>query len=157
MNARHQLEVDGHGQPRRRYVAETPEQMRQCLHHINATAHEYMRRGQPIEIRVRTKSAQSWDQLKRLNAMCGDMAKQADWHGHRLSKDEWRHLLVAVLRQDQRQIPGANGQGFVLLGGSSRELSRKETSDAIEMLYALGSERDVVWTDPTQPPLEVSG
>lgn len=152
MSPRHELEVDSQGQPRRRYVVDQPQDLRAALHHIHVTGHEYMQRGQPIDIRVRTMSKMTWRQQKRLNAMCGDMEKQAEWHGFRLNKDQWRALVVAVLRNDQLQVPGDEGRGFILLGGSSSDLSRKETSDAIELLYKLGADRNVQWTDPKRPP-----
>ena len=37
------------------------------------------------------------DQRRLLNAACGDLASQLVWHGNRLTKDDWRHLLSGTV------------------------------------------------------------
>ena len=92
------------------------------------------------------QSTRTLDQNDKLNAMCGDVAAQVEWHGQWLSKDDWRHMFVASYRKGQKVVPGIDG-GFVVLGASSRKLRIKECADVIELIYAFGAEHDVKWGD----------
>lgn len=112
------------------------------------TAAQMLKAGLSVDLIVRErKSKRTSEQNKKLNAMCGDLAEQVLWHGQAISKDDWRHMFVAAYRKEQRIVPGING-GFVVLGASSRKLNVGECMDVIEMLYAFGAERGVVWSDP---------
>ena len=44
-------------------------------------------------------------QRKILNAACGDLSAQIKWHGFRLTKDDWRHLLAGTFL-GWRMMPG---------------------------------------------------
>jgi len=83
-------------------------------------------------------------QNDRLNAMCGDVAKQVVWHGQRLTRDDWRHMFVASFRKGQKVVPGIDG-GFVVLGASSRQLTEAECSECLELIAAFGAEHNVQW------------
>ena len=101
----------------------------------------------PIEVECRPwKRTRTNEQNAKLNAMCGEVAAQVEWHGQWLSKDDWRHMFVASYRKGQRAVPGIDG-GFVVLGASSRDLRVKECADVIEIIYAFGAERGVEWSD----------
>lgn len=97
-------------------------------------------------------------QQKMLNAVCGCL-EQIHWHGDKLHKDDWRHLLSAV-SAGQVMLPGwhygdGRPQGFIMLGKSSLSMTRSEASDAITMGVQLGDNPDsqgikvapVMWTD----------
>ena len=99
-------------------------------------------------------------QRRRLNAMCGDLAKQVRMTeageyvhvsecplGQRLSKDDWRGMFMAVLH-GMRSVPNPEGPGFIVLSRSSQRPSRKKFAAAIELISAFGSQRGVAWTDP---------
>lgn len=83
-------------------------------------------------------------QRRLLNSACGDLAEQIEWHGFRLSKDDFRHLIAgSILRW--RLMPGVDtgeGPGFITLGGSSLDLSRTQCTDAITMAFHLGDHPD---------------
>ena len=83
------------------------------------------------------------EQQNTLNAACGDLATQIIWHGWRLSKDDWRHFLSGMVL-GWRRIPaydkGEGPPGFVMLGGSSKKLTKEEASLAIEMAFHIGDE-----------------
>ena len=66
----------------------------------------------PIKVSWRLLDTRTLEQNARMNAMCAEVASQVEWHGQRLSKDEWRHMFVASYRQGQRVVPGMYG-GFV--------------------------------------------
>jgi hypothetical protein len=81
------------------------------------------------------------EQRRTLNAACGDLSAQVVWHGFRLSKDDWRHLLAGMAR-NRRLVPapdmGDGEQQFILLGGSSKELSKAQASDALTLGFSIG-------------------
>ncbi len=83
------------------------------------------------------------DQRNLLNAACGDLANQISWHGNRLSKDDWRHLLSGTVL-GWRMMPaidrGEGAPGFIMLGGSSLKLSREQCTDAITMAFHIGDD-----------------
>lgn len=91
------------------------------------------------------------EQRRTLNAACGDLAAQLTWHGFRLSKDDWRHFIAGTVL-GWRMLPGINrgegAPGFVMLGGSSLDLSKRQCSEALELVFAIG---DAPWEyEPTQ-------
>lgn len=86
--------------------------------------------------------------LKQNNAMwaaCTDVANQVEWYGRYLTKDDWKQIFVAALK-GQDTVPGIDG-GFVVLGGSSRNLRKREFIDLLDIIRAFGNERGVQWSD----------
>lgn len=92
------------------------------------------------------------DQNKKLWPMCTDVAGQVEWHGQRLSKEDWKDLFVGSLK-GQAPIPGING-GVVFIGGGSSKLNVREFCDLIESIYAFGSEHGVVWSERSKEAVE---
>ncbi len=84
-------------------------------------------------------------QRKMLNAVCGDLSEQLSWHGNRLSKDDWRHMVAGTIL-GWRMMPGIDrgegAQGFIMLGGSSLKLSRSQAAEAITALLQIGDHPD---------------
>ena len=81
-------------------------------------------------------------QRNTLNAACGDLAKQIEWHGFRLSKDDWRHMLSGTIR-GWRMMPGIDrgeGQSLIMLGGSSMDLTKEQCIDAITQAFLIGDD-----------------
>ena len=90
-------------------------------------------------------------QRKIFNAACGDLSAQVVWHGNRLSKDDWRHFIAGTVL-GWRMLPGINrgegAPGFVMLGGSSLDLTKEKCSEAITIAFSIG---DAPWEyEPTQ-------
>lgn len=88
-------------------------------------------------------SPMSPKQQKLLNAACGDLAKHIRWHGFRLSKDDWRHMLAGTML-GWRTLPGIDqGEGragLIMLGGSSLNMSKSQATDAITMAFHIGDD-----------------
>lgn len=81
------------------------------------------------------------EQRRTLNAACGDLAAQIDWHGHRLSHDDFRHMLSGTVLgwRTVPQIDTGEGQaGFIMLGSSSLSLTKANAAKAIELAFAIG-------------------
>lgn len=80
-------------------------------------------------------------QRRMLNAVCGDLAAQITWHGNRLAKDDWRHMISGTML-GWRMMPGINlgtgAPGFIMLGGSSLSLSRTQAVAAINTALDIG-------------------
>lgn len=90
----------------------------------------------------------SLDQNALMWALLTDVSKQVQWpvNGKMswLTKDDWKDIFSAELRKEQRIAQGLSG-GFVLLGLSTRRLKTREMSDLLEIIYAFGAERNVIW------------
>ena len=89
------------------------------------------------------QSMLSDEQRRLFNAACGDLAAQIVWHGQRLSKDDWRHLISGTVL-GWRMMPaidmGTGAAGIVMLGGSSLNLHKAECTDAITMAFHIGDD-----------------
>lgn len=90
------------------------------------------------------------EQNKKLWPMLEDVAKQVQWFGQWLEKEDWKLIFLAALNRETRIVPNLENNGFVNLSTSSSKLSKAQFSDLIELIYKLGAERGVVWTDPKE-------
>lgn len=85
----------------------------------------------------------SREQLNLFNAACGDLAAQISWHGFRLSKDDFRHLIAGTIL-GWRTYPGIDrgegAPGLIMLGGSSLDLNRQQCTDAITQAFVIGDD-----------------
>lgn len=93
-----------------------------------------------------------------LNAICGDLAARPSWHGQRLTKDDWRHMVAGTVL-GWRLMPaidrGQGAPGHIMLGGSSLKLMKSLACDAITVLVHIGDHpeeqgmcaKPVFWSD----------
>lgn len=86
------------------------------------------------------------DQNSLLWPLLTEVSKQVDWYGNKLTADEWKDVFSAALKK-QKVVPGLDG-GFVVCGQSTSRMSKREFSDLVELIYAFGAERGVVWSEP---------
>lgn len=129
--------------------------MRQILTLANAKVREramQLIRCAPVGYRVEIREAKHTDlQRKRMWAMLSDFAAQVTHSdGHKHPKEHWKIACLHKLGRETQFMPSFDGDELLPLGQSSRELSKAEMSDVIELLYAEGAARGVVWTDPTE-------
>ncbi len=82
-------------------------------------------------------------------AMLAEIADQTDWHGIKLSPDEFKDLLSAGLVKS-KVVPNIEGSGFVILGQRTSKMSKREMGELIELITAFGVERGVVFGDEPQ-------
>jgi len=104
----------------------------------------------PYELTIKeVKSVRTIEQNAKMWAMLGDIASQVNWYGQFLTKEEWKDVFSAGLKQ-QKAVPGLDG-GFVILGTHTSKMSIKEMIDLITLMYAFGSEPEhlVKWSEPT--------
>jgi len=103
-------------------------------------------RQAPIGSRVEFKSPRrTLPQSDKMWAMLTDIARQVDWYGQKLTADDWKDVFTASLRR-AHVVPGLDG-GFVPLGMHTSDMSKEEMSALIELIYAFGAERGVIFGD----------
>tara|TARA_B110000091_G_scaffold27896_1_gene27699 strand:- start:782 stop:1219 length:438 start_codon:yes stop_codon:yes gene_type:complete len=86
------------------------------------------------------------EQNNKLHPLIRDVKTQVEWM-NLCTEDEWRQFFTGII-QGQKPVPIPEG-GIIMVGGSSRELKKKQMSDCIEYIYAFGSERQVKWSEPS--------
>ena len=90
----------------------------------------------------------SLDQNSLLWPLLTEVSKQVDWYGNKLTADEWKDVFSAALKK-QKVVPGLDG-GFVVCGQSTSRMSKREFSDLVELIYAFGAERGVVFSGQSE-------
>ena len=80
-------------------------------------------------------------QNARLWAMLTEISAQVDWYGRKLSPEEWKEMATAALKK-QKVVPGIDG-GFVVIGSSTRKMTKAELGELMDFLEAFGAEKNV--------------
>lgn len=119
--------VEIKGQAERNLIA------RWALDHQNVPA------GTTVEFRAPRRSL---DQNALMWSLLGQISKQVDWYGQKLSSEDWKDVLTASLRRT-RVVPGIDAGTFVPLGMRTSQMTKEEISDLLELIYAFGAERGV--------------
>ena len=105
----------------------------------------------PAGTRVEFKEAKrTTDQNARLWAALTDIARQVQYHGLRLTPDDYKLIFLDALKREVRMVPNLDGNGFVSLGRSSSDLSKDEFSMLLEVVYAFGAQHGVKFGDEKQ-------
>lgn len=92
-----------------------------------------------------TPPGRTLDQNAKLWPMLDDLAKQVVWYGEKLDREDWKDVLTASLKK-YRVVPGIEG-GFVACGMHTSKMSKRDFSELIELIYAFGAEKNVVWSE----------
>jgi hypothetical protein len=91
-------------------------------------------------------------QNARFHAMIGEVAKQATHNGTRYSADQWKAIFLHALGQEIQFLPSLDGRSFFPIGMHSSEFSKDQMSDAIELVFAWGTEHGVKFREPREEP-----
>jgi hypothetical protein len=73
--------------------------------------------------------------------LLNELADQVDWHGQKLTAENWKDVCTAALKK-QQAVPGIEG-GFVVLGTSTRKMTKVEMSELIDFIYYFGAQQGV--------------
>jgi hypothetical protein len=73
--------------------------------------------------------------------LLGEVSKQVEWYGSKLTAEEWKDVFSASLKK-QKVVPALDG-GFVVCGQRTSKMAKSEFSDLIELIQAFGAERGV--------------
>lgn len=95
--------------------------------------------GTTVEFRAPRRSL---DQNALMWSLLGQISKQVDWYGQKLSSEDWKDVCTASLRRT-RVVPGIDAGTFVPLGMRTSQMTKEEISELIELIYAFGAERGV--------------
>lgn len=98
--------------------------------------------GWHVEFREPTRSL---DQNAKLWASLSDVSAQVEWHGLKLTPEDWKHVFTASVKK-QRAVPGIDG-GFVVLGNSTSRMTVAEMSELLELIAVFGAEHGVQFHD----------
>lgn len=109
-----------------------------CLHILAAPI------GYVVEIK---QAMRSLDQNAAMWAALSDISNQTDWHGVKLSPEEFKDLLSAGLVKS-KVVPNIEGNGFVILGQRTSKMNKREMGDLLDLIFAFGNERGVKFTAP---------
>ena len=85
-------------------------------------------------------------QNRRLWAMLRDISQQVDWHGNKLSDEEWKDVFTAALKR-QKAVPGLDG-GFVVCGQRTSKMTKAEMAELQELMEAFGAQQGVRFAAP---------
>ena len=96
-----------------------------------------------VEVKPLTRTL---EQNAKLWAMLNDVSEQVNWHGQKLTPEDWKHVFSAALNQ-QRVVPNIDSTGFVVLGQSTSKMTVRQMADMIELINAFGAERGVRFKD----------
>lgn len=86
------------------------------------------------------------DQNARLWATLSEISANVIWHGRKLDSESWKHIFSASLKK-QDVVPNLDGTGFVVLGQSTSQMSKREFGEMLELIGAFAAERGVVLRD----------
>ena len=98
--------------------------------------------GEALEVTVRTKSQRSSQANALMWVRLSELEEQTDWHGIRLTAEEWKDLLSAGLVVS-KVVPNIDGTGFVIVGQRTSKMSVKQMNELIVLIEAFGAERGV--------------
>lgn len=87
----------------------------------------------------------------RMWAMLTEIARQVEYHGIRLTADDWKLLFLDALKREVRMVPNLDGNGFVSLGRSSSDLSKDEFGDLFTVIEAWAAKEGVQLHDTSSP------
>ena len=82
------------------------------------------------------------EQNAALWAILHEISDGVDWHGRKLSPEDWKNVFTASLKR-MDVVPNLEGTGFVALGQSTSSMSKREFSDLLELANAFAAERIV--------------
>ena len=98
------------------------------------------------------KPVRSLPQNDKLWAMLTELSQQLEWHGQKLTPDDWKDVLTAGLKRELRMVPNADNDGFVMLGMRTSRMSKEELSELLEFVAAFGARHQVTFRDPGPTP-----
>ena len=96
-------------------------------------------KGFVVEVKPKTRSL---EQNARMWAMLDSVSHQVNWHGRKLSATDWKHIFSTSIKK-MDVVPNLDGTGFVVLGASTSNMSRKEMIDMQDLITAFGIEHGV--------------
>ena len=122
-----------------------PVKARQSLAELWRHIKSMLMAGHRLVLEVRPEK-RSDAQNRRLWAMLHDISEQVNWHGNRLTDEEWKDVFTASLKR-QKVVPGLDG-GFVVCGQRTSKMTKAEMAELQELMEAFGAQQGVRFRAP---------
>ena len=122
-----------------------PTQAHRAITHTWGQAKRLIGDGKRLTLELRPEK-RSDAQNRRLWSMLTDISEQVEWHGHRLTDEEWKDVFTAALKRT-KVVPGLDG-GFVVCGQSTSRMTKAEMAELQTLMEAFGAQQEVrfkVW------------
>ena len=110
----------------------------------------YLQEGLPVRVTVEQfHPTRSLEQNAKMWAVLADIARQVKWFAdgkeQYLTAEDWKDILTAGVKKNQRIAQGIEG-GFVMLGQRTSKMRVGEMVELIEFALWFGTERGVKWS-----------
>jgi hypothetical protein len=116
----------------------------------NAAAAQCKSAPYGVEVLFRERK-RTHEQNDRMWAMLADVAKQLEWHGQKLTKEQWKLIFLSGLHRDAGIVPDYSGTGVIPLNiSSSSSLTVSAMTDMITLIEVYGNQKGVRWKNETQ-------
>lgn len=125
---------------KQKYMITSRKSLEHAFRQLNALGFE---RSYQIEAKPMTRTL---EQNAKLWATLSEVSQQVNWHGQKLSSEDWKHVFSAALNQ-QRVVPNLDNNGFVVLGQSTSKMSVSQMVEMIDLIHAFGAENGVTFKD----------
>ena len=79
-------------------------------------------------------------------ALLDDLSEQVEWYGKKLTSKQWKHVMSAGL-EGQEAVPSISGDGFVVMGKDTSDMTKKEFAELCELIFAFGADHGVTWSN----------
>lgn len=119
-------------------------QAHQCLMEVWMAIKPLLVAGERLHLEIRSEK-RSDPQNRLMWARLGELSRQVNWHGQKLTPDEWKDVMTAALKK-QRVVPGVDG-GFVVLGMRTSQMNRAEMTELLELIAAFGAQQGVKFAE----------
>jgi hypothetical protein len=71
-----------------------------------------------------------------------EVSRQVIWYGQKLSDEDWKDIFSASLKRS-KVVPGLEAGSFVVCGQSTSNMSKRDFSELLELIFAFGAEHNV--------------
>lgn len=88
------------------------------------------------------KPRRSLPQNARMWAMLTQIADQLEYHGRKLTPDNWKRLFLAALHTEVEIVPNLDNTGFTQLSGSS-SLTKSQMADLIALIEEYAARQGI--------------
>lgn len=93
----------------------------------------------PVQVKLSPASKRSLQANKLMWVKLSELERTRKWHGRKLAASNWKHLITAGMEQ-KVVVPNIAGDGFVILGKATSNMTVKQMNLVIEMADYLLAE-----------------
>ena len=93
----------------------------------------------PAQVKLSPASKRSLQANKLMWVKLNELERTRKWHGRKLAASNWKHLITAGMEQ-KVVVPNIAGDGFVILGKATSNMTVKQMNQVIEMADYLLAE-----------------